>query len=190
MPLHIDPTAGLVRDARWVPSPNCDERPAGVAIDLVVIHGISLPPGEFGGPWIEALFTNTLPADGHPYFSEIHQMRVSAHLLIRRDGELLQFVPFNRRAWHAGASCFGDRGHCNDFAIGIELEGTDDIPYADIQYRQLGRVVRALMSNYPGITAQRVVGHCDVAPDRKSDPGPSFDWPRLQALLDASAQRA
>lgn len=183
-PLTIDAQSGRLLDARFVPSPNCDARPDDATIDLVVIHGISLPPGEFGGPWIEALFTNTLNPDGHPYFAEIHELRVSSHLLIRRDGELVQFVPFHRRAWHAGASRYRERDNCNDFAIGIELEGTDDTPYSEVQYRQLEHVVRALSAIYPHITAERVVGHCDVAPGRKSDPGPAFDWPRLYAALD------
>lgn len=182
-PLTVDHATGRLSGARWTPSPNCDERPPGSAIDLVVIHGISLPPGEFGGPWIEALFTNTLPADGHPYFAEIHTLRVSAHLLIRRDGELVQFVPFHQRAWHAGVSCFEERSNCNDFAIGIELEGCDETPYTDAQYRQLVRVIQALRAAYPGIGAERVVGHCDIAPERKSDPGPLFDWARLKSAL-------
>lgn len=183
-PLTIDTQCGRLVDARWVASPNCDDRPLGCEIDLVIIHGISLPPGEFGGPWIEALFTNTLNPNIHPYFAEVHTLRVSAHLLIRRDGELVQFVPFHRRAWHAGASRYLQRANCNDYAIGIELEGTDDTPYAEVQYRQLERAVRALSVSYPRITAERVVGHCDVAPGRKSDPGPAFDWPRLYAALD------
>lgn len=181
--LSIDPQSGRLSEARWVPSPNCDARPADAIIDLIVIHGISLPPGEFGGPWIEALFTNTLPPDHHPYFAEIHELRVSAHLLIRRNGELVQFVPFHQRAWHAGASCYHKRDNCNDFAIGIEMEGTDDTPYTDSQYRRLGTVVRVLMDCYPAITTEKVVGHSDVAPGRKTDPGPSFDWPRLHAAL-------
>ncbi len=179
-PLIIDRTEGRLREARWVASPNCDERPSGTAIDVIVIHGISLPPGEFGGPWIEALFTNNLPASAHPYFAEIQSQRVSAHLLIRRGGELVQFVPFHLRAWHAGVSCFGERERCNDFAIGIELEGSDDVPYTDAQYRQLTHVIQALIATYPDIRTEHIVGHSDIAPQRKSDPGPAFDWVRLR----------
>lgn len=187
--LEIDPVNGRINEARWVPSPNCDERPSNADVDLVVIHGISLPPGEFGGHWIEALFTNQLPAEAHPYFKEIHTLRVSAHLLIRRGGELVQFVPFHCRAWHAGVSCFENRENCNDFAIGIEMEGVDEIAYTEAQYHQLQRVIGALMRRYPAITAQRVVGHCDIAPDRKTDPGPAFDWPRLYAALANPVER-
>lgn len=182
--LNIDHGSGRLRDARWAPSPNCDDRPPGCAVDLVVIHGISLPPGDFGGPWIEALFTNSLPESEHPYFAEIKEMRVSAHVLIRRDGELIQFVPFHQRAWHAGVSCYQDREHCNDFAIGIELEGCDDIPYTDDQYRQLARLIRALITAYPTLSTERLVGHSDIAPGRKTDPGPAFDWERLKTELN------
>lgn len=181
--LRIDPESGRFETVRWVASPNCDARPPGVSPDLLVIHGISLPPGEFGGDWIEALFTNRLDANAHPYFAEIHQRKVSAHLLIRRDGEMIQFVSFNDRAWHAGVSCFGDRENCNDFAIGIELEGTDDLPYSDAQYTQLTAVIRALLSAYPTLNKEAIVGHCDIAPERKTDPGPAFDWLRLRADL-------
>jgi AmpD protein len=174
---------GWLTGARRVASPNCDPRPADAVIDLLVIHGISLPPGEFGGPHIEALFTNTLNPAAHPYFAKACTAPVSAHMLIRRDGELIQFVPFHQRAWHAGASCFENRAHCNDFSIGVELEGADDLPYEDAQYRSLAEVTRALMRRYPGITPERIVGHSDIAPERKTDPGPHFDWPRLRALL-------
>jgi AmpD protein len=151
--------------------------------DLIVMHSISLPPGQFGGQWIEQLFNGHLPPERHPYFKEIHGLRVSAHVLIRRDGEILQFVPFLQRAWHAGVSAFEGRSACNDFSIGIELEGADDVPYEDAQYTQAGAVLRVLLAAYPTLSAQRIVGHSDIAPGRKSDPGPSFDWPRLHAEL-------
>lgn len=181
--MEIDVTSGLLREARWCESPNQDARPAPQDIELIVIHGISLPPGEYGGPAIEALFTNCLDPHGHPYFEAIAQLRVSAHLLIRRDGELVQFVPFHRRAWHAGESCYRQRGSCNDFSIGIELEGVDDCPYADIQYTALAQVVDGLLNTYPRLAAQHIVGHCDIAPQRKSDPGPAFDWGRFGDML-------
>lgn len=180
----IDPDTGLLQQARWAPSPNADDRPPGTVIDAVIIHGISLPPGEFGGPWIEHLFTNRLEPSAHPYFEEIAALRVSSHLLIRRPGELVQYVSFARRAWHAGASCLDGRTCCNDFSIGIELEGTDDLPYEEIQYQRLAQVLRALMRTYPAISPERIVGHCDVAPGRKTDPGEAFDWRRLRASLD------
>ncbi|MFQ5547116.1 MAG: 1,6-anhydro-N-acetylmuramyl-L-alanine amidase AmpD [Woeseia sp.] len=175
----ISPGAGLIRPARQCPSPNQDDRPDGREPDLILIHGISLPPGQFGGPYIEQLFTNSLDWDAHPHFAEIRGVKVSSHLLIRRDGTLIQFVPFSRRAWHAGESSYRDRKQCNDFSIGIELEGDDDTPYADIQYDALIGVVRALQGTYTSLCARSIVGHCDVAPARKSDPGPAFDWLRL-----------
>lgn len=181
--MQIEVMTGLLPDARQVPSPNCDDRPAGVAIDLIVVHGISLPPGEFGGPWIDALFTNTLDPAAHPYFREIQGLRVSSHVLICRTGELVQYVPMQRRAWHAGQSCFAGRERCNDFSIGIELEGTDTIPYTDSQYQRLAAVIRVLLEAYPAITPERIVGHCDIAPGRKTDPGAVFDWRRLRRLL-------
>jgi AmpD protein len=176
---------GWLSPARRVASPNCDERPGNCPAELLVIHGISLPPGEFGGPWIDALFTNALDTGAHPYFREIENLRVSAHVLIRRDGEVVQYVPFDRRAWHAGQSCFDGRERCNDFSIGIELEGSDDRPYEAVQYRVLAEVCEALLSAYPTLSPQRIVGHCDIAPGRKTDPGPHFEWPRLRALLAA-----
>ena len=172
-----------MRPARQAPSPNFDRRPAGVDADLIVVHGISLPPGEFGGPWIDLLFTNTLPAGRHPYFGQIASMRVSSHLLIRRDGELVQYVSFNDRAWHAGVSRYGDREACNDFSIGIELEGADDVEYTCVQYVKLAAVIRALCAAYPALSTDRVVGHNDIAPGRKTDPGPSFDWVRARELM-------
>ena len=181
--LHVDAASGRLLGARQVESPNCDDRPAGLAPELLVVHGISLPPGEYGGPWIDALFTNSLPADGHPYFATLAGLRVSAHLLVRRDGAAVQYVPFHRRAWHAGASQWRGRERCNDFSIGIELEGTDASAYAPAQYRVLGRIVAELCRAYPGLSASALVGHSDVAPGRKSDPGIAFDWPLLRSLV-------
>jgi len=166
--------------AKRVPSPNCSDRPNGMAISLLVIHNISLPPGEFGGPWIDQLFLNRLEVGVHPYFADIAHLRVSAHLLIRRDGQLIQYVPFNRKAWHAGQSCFEGRESCNDFSIGIELEGCDDQPFSDQQYVALVQVTRELREAYPELTPARIVGHSDIAPGRKTDPGPCFDWQRYQ----------
>jgi AmpD protein len=180
---RVDIASNLLSGARRVISPHCDDRPPDMGIELLVIHGISLPPGQFGGHWIEAFFLGRLPADGHPYFAGIAVQRVSAHLLIRRDGEVLQFVPFHRRAWHAGVSSFEGRVACNDFSIGIELEGCDDIPYMDQQYAALNVVARALIQAYPGITPTRIVGHSDIAPGRKTDPGPAFDWTKFRGLL-------
>ncbi len=180
---RVDRVTGLISGARQLSSPHCDARPPGTRIDLLVIHGISLPPGEFGGEWIERLFLGTLPPDAHPYFATIKNPRVSAHLLIRRDGELLQFVPFQRRAWHAGKSSFQGREACNDFSISIELEGCDDVPYTAVQYARLAAVAHAIMAAYPDITQSRIVGHSDVAPGRKTDPGPAFDWAQFRAQL-------
>jgi len=172
-----------LQQARRCPSPNQDERPPGTEVNLLVIHGISLPAGAFGGPWIEALFQNRLPRHRHPCFQDIHRLRVSSHLLIRRDGELIQFVPLERRAWHAGRSSFQGREACNDFSIGIELEGTDHIPYTDSQYHTLAATVARIRHWFPAITPERTVGHSDIAPGRKTDPGPVFDWSRLHRLL-------
>ena len=188
--LTIDTTTGLLAEARQVQSPNCDDRPPGTVVDLVVVHGISLPPGEFGGPWIDALFTNTLPADADPYFGGIAGLRVSAHALIRRDGEIVQYVPFHRRAWHAGQSQWEGRSDCNDYSIGIELEGTDATACESVQYVRLARLIAALARAYTGVSIERVVGHSDVAPGRKTDPGPAFDWPLLRALLRFEAELA
>ena len=181
--MQVDRDSGLLDAAQWRCSPHCDARPPNTSIDLLVLHGISLPPGQFGGPWIDALFTEGLNPDVHPYFQGIMGLRVSAHLLIRRDGALFQYVPFHQRAWHAGESCFAGRSRCNDFSIGIELEGTDDLPYGDAQYQQLAMVIPALRAAYPTLTPDRLVGHADIAPGRKTDPGPAFDWPRLRRLL-------
>ncbi len=185
MNYSIDTASGLLSGVRQVASPNFDARPAGMPVDLLIVHGISLPPGEYGGAWIDQLFTNTLPWDAHPYFKQIEGMKVSSHLLIRRDGEVVQYVPFHARAWHAGVSNYCGRERCNDFSIGIELEGSDDAPYEAEQYRELARVVLALCAAYPALSLQRLVGHSDVAPGRKIDPGESFDWLRLRALLRA-----
>lgn len=183
--LQIDAATGLIGGVRQVLSPHCDARPSGAAIDLIVVHGISLPPGEFGGPWIDRLFTGCLPADAHPYFREIAGLRVSSHALIRRTGEIVQYVPFERRAWHAGASQYHGRSNCNDFSIGIELEGTDELPYTEAQYQQLAALIEALLASYPALSRDRLVGHSEIAPGRKSDPGPAFDWARLRGLLAA-----
>ncbi|MEW6169850.1 MAG: 1,6-anhydro-N-acetylmuramyl-L-alanine amidase AmpD [Pseudomonadota bacterium] len=175
--------AGWLAGARRVASPNRDARPDPEDISLLVIHGISLPPGRFGGPWIDALFTNTLDPAAHPYFAGIAALRVSAHLLIRRDGSLTQYVPFAQRAWHAGASSFQGRERCNDYSIGIELEGSDEIAYTAKQYARLARITQSITARYPKITGARIVGHSDIAPGRKTDPGPAFDWARYRALL-------
>lgn len=175
----ISPGTGLMRPAEQRPSPNQDDRPDGAEPELVVIHGISLPPGEFGGPHIEQFFTNCIDSSAHPYFEQICDMHVSAHLLVRRDGGLVQFVPFGRRAWHAGASRFRGRSRCNDYSIGIELEGTDTTPYADAQYRTLAHALDALCAEYPQLNARLVAAHSDISPGRKTDPGPAFDWLRL-----------
>lgn len=174
----------LLADARQRCSPNQDPRPAGCAVDLLVIHNISLPPKEFGGPWIDELFLNRLDPNIHPYFAGIHNLKVSSHLLIRRDGELLQYVPLCQRAWHAGESCFQGRMGCNDFSIGIELEGSDDTPYTDEQYHQLVLTTKQITDLFPGITKERIAGHSDIAPGRKTDPGPAFDWNRYLTGLD------
>jgi len=171
---------GFANIARQVPSPNQDARPAGTEIALIVVHGISLPPGDFTGDHVERLFTNRLDPKAHPYFATIAALRVSAHFLIRRDGQLLQFVSCASRAWHAGRSSWRERSACNDFSIGIELEGADDVPYASAQYAVLGRLIRALRVRY---AIEDIVGHSDIAPGRKTDPGPAFDWSRLRRLV-------
>ena len=189
-PLHIDRATGLLAGARQVLSPHFDARPAGVLPELLVVHGISLPPGEFGGAWIDRLFTGTLPVDAHPYFREIAGQRVSAHALIRRDGQIVQYVPFGERAWHAGQSAYRGRSGCNDFSIGVELEGTDDTPYTDAQYEALAALSAALLAAYPSLSAQAMAGHNEIAPGRKTDPGPSFNWARLRQLLDQTLRAA
>jgi AmpD protein len=180
---HIDRDAGLVLGVRQVLSPHFDSRPAGVVPSLIVIHGISLPAGEFGGPWIDQLFCGNLKQDAHPGFAPIAALRVSAHAVIRRDGAVSQYVAFGDRAWHAGKSIYEGREACNDFSIGIELEGADDVPYAQAQYSSLSSLIVALCATYPSLSHSRLVGHSDIAPGRKSDPGPAFDWERLASLL-------
>jgi AmpD protein len=174
---------GLLTGARVVASPNRDPRPGGLVPELVVVHGISLPPGRFGGPWIERLFTNTLPPDQDPYFATIQHLRVSSHVLIARDGALTQYVPFDERAWHAGTSHWRGRDGCNDFSIGIELEGADDVPYDDRQYEALAELVAALQRAYPSLADGWIAGHSDIAPGRKTDPGPAFDWQQLERAI-------
>jgi AmpD protein len=170
----------MAEGIRFIPSPNCDERPAGGAINLLVVHHISLPPGEFGGPGIVELFTNRLDPAAHSFYATVAGTKVSAHFLIRRDGELYQFVPCGGRAWHAGESSWRGRTRCNDFSIGVELEGTGETPFTDAQYGRLAVLTRALKARYP---IRDIVGHSDVAPGRKIDPGPHFDWARYRALL-------
>ena len=173
--------------AQWIGSPNCSERPPGQEIDLLVIHSISLPPGCYGGTYIDDLFCNRLDPQGHPYFADIAHLQVSAHLLICRDGSIRQYVPFDRKAWHAGASTFCGRSNCNDFSIGIELEGCDDEGFTDVQYERLAELTADLQRAYPKITADRITGHSDIAPGRKTDPGPYFDWARYRELLRNAA---
>src|SRR5687767_11062879 len=158
VPSLIDPAAGLLAGVREVLSPHFDSRPSSCQPELIVIHGISLPPGEFGGPWIDRLFTGNLPADAHPYFREIAGRRVSAHVLIRRDGEIVQYVPFHERAWHAGTSEYQGRAGCNDFSVGIELEGEDERPYEEAQYAALAALIAALLTAYPSLSRERIVG--------------------------------
>jgi len=188
--LQIDIDSGLLRGANYVMSPNCDARPAGIEMDLIVVHGISMPPGEFGGPWIERLFTNSLPAEQHEYFAQLGPLRVSSHLVVARGGDVTQYVKFTDRAWHAGVSRFEGREACNDFSVGVELEGTDDLPYETAQYRVLAEIVAALCAAYPSLSPKRVVGHSDIAPGRKTDPGPAFDWPLARRMIDAACKDA
>ena len=173
----------VLSSARLLLSPNCDERPLGCEITLLVIHNISLPPGEYGGGGIEDFFLNRLDSQADPYFESIAHLRVSAHLLIRRDGEVTQFVPFTHRAWHAGESEFEGCDGCNDFSIGIELEGCDEQPFTEEQYQALVKATDEIMLRYPAITKARIVGHSDIAPERKTDPGPVFDWALYRSLL-------
>jgi N-acetyl-anhydromuramoyl-L-alanine amidase len=175
---------GVLADAVQIPSPYWDLRPEGEAVSLLVIHNISLPPGEFGGDAIVRLFTNTLDFGEHPYYEALRDLRVSSHFLIRRDGELIQFVPCACRAWHAGVSAWNGRERCNDFSIGVELEGADDVPYTEAQYRRLAALTDELRRRYP---IADIVGHADVAPGRKTDPGQAFDWAQYRALLSRTA---
>jgi len=181
MRYHIE--SGRLVEAQWVESPNCDAR-SGQVIDLIVVHGISLPPNQFGGEGVVQLFTNQLNPDAHPYYAEIANLRVSAHLFIRRDGQIIQFVNFDQRAWHAGVSSYQGRSACNDFSIGIELEGADDVRYTQSQYQALALAVEALMDAYPALDQKQIVGHSDIAPGRKTDPGPLFDWSALSQQLN------
>ncbi len=181
--MRIDTETGWLEGVRRLDSPNCDERPSGCEPDLIVVHGISLPPGEFGGTGIDELFSNTLDPDAHPYYREICHLRVSSHALISRHGEVTQYVSFARRAWHAGESNYCGRDTCNDFSVGIELEGMDDLAYEGIQYERLAQLVRALREAYASLQQAEIVGHSDIAPGRKTDPGPCFDWGTLEALL-------
>ncbi len=170
--------------AEFIVSPNFSERPEGVDPSLIVVHNISLPPGRFGGDFIKQFFVNSLNSELHPYFKEISDLRVSSHLLIERDGNIIQFVEFNKSAWHAGVSEYEGQKDCNDFSIGIELEGTDSDPYQDIQYSILSGISECLMGSYLEINKERIIGHADIAPDRKTDPGDSFDWLRFRDSLN------
>ena len=193
----IDKTSGLISSANYIPSPNHDERPfdsinesANESINedlsLIVIHNISLPPNEFGGSYITQLFTNTLNPDDHEFFAEISELRVSSHLLITREGSVVQYVPFHKRAWHAGVSTYQGRSVCNDFSVGIELEGTDEMEFTEIQYEQLIKVLKALVKTYPSLDMHHITGHEHIAPGRKTDPGPHFDWGRVADECHAS----
>ena len=183
MTVKLDDKAQWLENVRRVPSPNYDDRPKATDICLLVIHAISLPPGDFGSSCIEQLFCNTLDPGSHPHFKRISGLKVSAHLLIDREGKIIQFVPFHRRAWHAGRSVFNGRENCNDFSIGIELEGVDDVSYEAIQYVTLADVITALQRAWPVLAGANIRGHCHIAPGRKTDPGPAFDWNRLYSLL-------
>ena len=174
---------GLLQEAEYIPSPNADARPDPNDISLLVLHGISLPPGEFGGGHIKAFFSNKLQSEQHPYFKTIHTLKVSAHLLIERSGVVIQFVPFHHRAWHAGLSFYKGRSRCNDFAVGIELESTDDSGCTVEQYSALEGLIPVLLDHYPNIKREAIVGHSDIAPNRKTDPGSGFDWQQLNQHL-------
>ncbi|WP_295799135.1 1,6-anhydro-N-acetylmuramyl-L-alanine amidase AmpD [uncultured Microbulbifer sp.] len=176
--------SGWLSGVRRVPSPHCNSRPGGAEIDLLVVHSISLPPGQYGGSYIDEFFLGHLDIDAHPYFSEIGSLQVSAHVLIDRDGGVTQYVPFHQRAWHAGQSSFCGRENCNDFSIGIELEGLDTDTFTEAQYRSLADVTVAIMEAYPAIDKSRITGHSDIAPGRKLDPGPGFDWKHFFIKLD------
>ena len=180
----ISKRTGLLSNARLCLSPNCDERPHASDISLIVIHNISLPPRQFGGQGIDQLFTNTLDKNEHPFYAEIVDLRVSSHLLIRRDGEVVQYVPFHKRAWHAGESQFLGRSVCNDFSIGIEMEGTDFEPFTDSQYDVLIATLKVLLETYPGLSSEAITGHEHIAPGRKTDPGPYFEWSRLSKVFN------
>lgn len=181
--LTINTSTGLLEPVFYQPSPHCDARPPEMVIDMIVIHNISLPPGEFGTHAVQAFFCGKLDTSAHPYFKSIATLRVSAHLFIKRTGEVVQFVPFSQRAWHAGESFFQGKTRCNDFSIGIELEGSDNVPYTLKQYEELVKIIALLMKTYPAIKQDRIVGHVDIAPGRKTDPGPAFDWAYLNGKV-------
>lgn len=181
--LRVNTETGLLEGAQYLPSINHDDRPNGMTIDVLVIHAISMPPGEYGSGDIERLFANTLDFEAHPFFASIAGITVSSHLLIRRNGGVVQFVPFTQRAWHAGVSQFEGRARVNDFSIGIEMEGSDYAPFEEVQYQSLIGVTRALQQVYPRIAEKRIVGHADIAPGRKTDPGPHFNWCRYRKAL-------
>lgn len=174
---------GLLQGVKHIKCPNFNQRPEAAEVSLLVVHNISLPPEQFGGPYIEQFFTNQLDPNAHPYFATIYEQQVSSHLLINRQGEIIQFVNFDDRAWHAGRSSFKGEVECNDFGVGVELEGSDTQPFSEAQYQQLAEFSRALMKSYPKLTSERITGHSDIAPGRKTDPGPLFDWPRFRNLL-------
>lgn len=187
--MQLDSVSGWVTGVRHCPSANYNQRPHG-EVSLLVIHNISLPPGQFATGKVQEFFTCGLRADEHPYFAAIADMRVSAHFLIERDGTVSQFVSCLERAWHAGVSSFAGRDNCNDFSLGIELEGTDDLPFTDAQYQVLIALSQQLLTYFPALTSERICGHSDIAPGRKTDPGPAFDWPRLRAGLAAASDLA
>lgn len=180
--MQLDPSSGWCDGIQHCPSPNFNQRPLG-EVSLLVIHNISLPPGEFGTGKVQAFFQNRLDADEHPYFASIASLQVSAHFFIERNGAVTQFVSCNERAWHAGQSRFAERENCNDFSLGIELEGTDDLPFTAAQYAALIALTQQLQAAYPAITLARICGHSDIAPGRKTDPGPAFDWQRMRLAL-------
>lgn len=186
--MQLDPVSGWCAGVQHCPSPNCNARPLG-EVSLLVIHNISLPPGQFGTGKVQQFFRNCLPLDEHAYFAGIAHLQVSAHFLIERDGGVTQFVSCNERAWHAGVSSFEGREGCNDFSLGIELEGTDDLPFSEAQYTALVGLTRQLLQAYPALSVARICGHSDIAPGRKTDPGPYFDWPRLRAALLDQGER-
>jgi len=182
--IEVDKASGIIKGGEFIASPNFDLRPNNERPGLVVVHGISLPPNQFGGPAITQLFTNSLNPEEHPYYETIKNLKVSAHALVRRNGQIIQYVPFDKRAWHAGLSSFGGREKCNDFSIGIELEGTDNTCYTAAQYHALSSLIRGLWKAYPSLHEKHVVGHNEIAPGRKTDPGDYFMWPALDRLLD------
>jgi AmpD protein len=182
--MKIEPSTALLVGVRQVLTDHYEPRPPGVVPELIVVHGISLPPGEYGGPWIDLLFTGGLPPDAHPYFrTAVAGGRVSSHVVIYRSGNAVQYVPFTERAWHSGRSEYRGRENCNNYSVGIELEGLDEVPYEDVQYERLAELIKALLATYPSLTKENIVGHSDVAPGRKTDPGPAFDWGRLRRAI-------